>query len=126
MTLISVDCRGCGVGMSLPAGLLLHPSRRTFSLVSRACEGWELSGMGSESSFRKASYVGPGSPSSLHVQVTCAPFAVLPGYRTVDALLQQMFESEIAPEDENPSLEEILNVSPSSRHPRNPSFGNSV
>uniref|UniRef100_A0A8D1HEG4 Ion transport domain-containing protein n=1 Tax=Sus scrofa TaxID=9823 RepID=A0A8D1HEG4_PIG len=47
-------------------------------------------------------------------------------YRTVDALLQQMFESEIAPEDENPSLEEILNVSPSSRHPRNPSFGNSV
>ncbi|XP_047637167.1 two pore calcium channel protein 1-like isoform X2 [Phacochoerus africanus] len=47
-------------------------------------------------------------------------------YRTVDALLQQMFESEIAPEDESPSLEEILNVSPSSRHPRNPSFGNSV
>ncbi|KAM5253137.1 two pore channel protein 2-like isoform 4-T4 [Hipposideros larvatus] len=33
-------------------------------------------------------------------------------YRTVDTLLQQMFESEIAPEDEGPSLNEILNFSP--------------
>uniref|UniRef100_A0A8C3YLG5 Ion transport domain-containing protein n=1 Tax=Catagonus wagneri TaxID=51154 RepID=A0A8C3YLG5_9CETA len=47
-------------------------------------------------------------------------------YRTVDALLQQMFESEIAPEDEGPSLEEILNLSPGSSHPRKPSFENSA
>uniref|UniRef100_A0A8C0DU09 Ion transport domain-containing protein n=1 Tax=Balaenoptera musculus TaxID=9771 RepID=A0A8C0DU09_BALMU len=47
-------------------------------------------------------------------------------YKTVDALLQQMFESEIAPEDEGPSLEEILNFSPSDVHPKNPSFENSA
>ncbi|NXS14395.1 TPC1 protein, partial [Neodrepanis coruscans] len=35
-------------------------------------------------------------------------------YRTVDALLQRMFEAEIPLEDEGPSLEEILNLSPSS------------
>ncbi|NXU47216.1 TPC1 protein, partial [Turnix velox] len=33
-------------------------------------------------------------------------------YRTVDALLQRMFEAEIPLEDEGPSLEEILNLSP--------------
>eukprot|EP00069_Balaena_mysticetus_P013881 bmy_08327T0 len=47
-------------------------------------------------------------------------------YKTVDALLQQMFESEIAPEDEGPSLEEILNFSPSDIHPKNPNFENSA
>ncbi|NXM77872.1 TPC1 protein, partial [Serilophus lunatus] len=35
-------------------------------------------------------------------------------YRTVDALLQRMFEAEIPLEDEGPSFEEILNLSPSS------------
>ncbi|NXY47450.1 TPC1 protein, partial [Ceuthmochares aereus] len=33
-------------------------------------------------------------------------------YRTVDALLQRMFEAEIPLEDEGPSMEEILNLSP--------------
>ncbi|NXE05052.1 TPC1 protein, partial [Lophotis ruficrista] len=33
-------------------------------------------------------------------------------YRTVDALLQRMFEAEIPLEDEGPSFEEILNLSP--------------
>ncbi|NWS68442.1 TPC1 protein, partial [Crotophaga sulcirostris] len=33
-------------------------------------------------------------------------------YRTVDALLQRMFEAEIPLEDEGPSIEEILNLSP--------------
>ncbi|KFP09608.1 Two pore calcium channel protein 2, partial [Egretta garzetta] len=33
-------------------------------------------------------------------------------YRTVDALLQRMFEAEIPLEDEGPSVEEILNLSP--------------
>lgn len=47
-------------------------------------------------------------------------------YRTVDALLQQMFESEIAPEDEGPPLDEILNFSPSDICPKNPSFENSA
>uniref|UniRef100_A0A4X2L6X3 Ion transport domain-containing protein n=1 Tax=Vombatus ursinus TaxID=29139 RepID=A0A4X2L6X3_VOMUR len=47
-------------------------------------------------------------------------------YRTVDALLQQMFESEISPEDEGPSLDEILNLSPSDMHPKNPTFENSA
>ncbi|CAD7687488.1 unnamed protein product [Nyctereutes procyonoides] len=47
-------------------------------------------------------------------------------YRTVDALLQQMFESEITPEDEGPSLDEILNLSPSDIYPKNPSLGNSA
>ncbi|TKC44209.1 hypothetical protein EI555_018808, partial [Monodon monoceros] len=47
-------------------------------------------------------------------------------YKTVDALPQQMFESEIAPEDEGPSLEEILNFSPSDIPPKSPSFENSA
>ncbi|XP_010335749.1 two pore channel protein 2-like [Saimiri boliviensis] len=47
-------------------------------------------------------------------------------YRTVDALLQRMFESEIAPEDEGPSLDEILNFSPSDICPKNPNFKNSA
>ncbi|XP_053445659.1 two pore calcium channel protein 1-like isoform X2 [Nycticebus coucang] len=47
-------------------------------------------------------------------------------YRTVDTLLQRMFESEIAPEDEGPSLDEILNFSPSDMYPKNPNFENSA
>ncbi|XP_040479113.1 two pore calcium channel protein 1-like isoform X1 [Ursus maritimus] len=47
-------------------------------------------------------------------------------YRTVDALLQQMFESEIAPEDEGPSLDEILNFSAGDVYPKNPNFENSA
>ncbi|NWX54928.1 TPC2 protein, partial [Promerops cafer] len=39
-------------------------------------------------------------------------------YRTVDALLQRMFEAEIPLEDEGPSFEEILNLSPTSPVPR--------
>ncbi|NXG17759.1 TPC2 protein, partial [Grallaria varia] len=42
-------------------------------------------------------------------------------YRTVDALLQRMFEAEIPLDDEGPSFEEILNLSPSAAVPRNPS-----
>nr|XP_026649106.1 two pore calcium channel protein 1 isoform X2 [Zonotrichia albicollis] len=42
-------------------------------------------------------------------------------YRTVDALLQRMFEAEIPLEDEGLSFEEILNLSPSSAIPRSPS-----
>lgn len=45
---------------------------------------------------------------------------VAPGYRTVDALLQRMFEAEIPLEDEGPSFEEILNLSPTSAVPRSP------
>ena len=41
-----------------------------------------------------------------------SPFSFLPEYKTVDTLLQQMFESEIAPEGKDPSLKEILNFSP--------------
>lgn len=44
------------------------------------------------------------------------------GYRTVDALLQRMFEAEIHPEDEGPPLEEILNLSPSDYYIENPTF----
>lgn len=40
-----------------------------------------------------------------------------PGYRTVDALLQRMFEAEIPLEDEGPSFEEILNLSPAAAVP---------
>ncbi|NXX52808.1 TPC1 protein, partial [Scopus umbretta] len=40
-------------------------------------------------------------------------------YRTVDALLQRMFEAEIPPEDEGPSFEEILNLSPTAALPSN-------
>ncbi|NXI25880.1 TPC1 protein, partial [Sterrhoptilus dennistouni] len=39
-------------------------------------------------------------------------------YRTVDALLQRMFEAEIPLEDEGLSFEEILNLSPTSAVPR--------
>ncbi|KFZ64441.1 Two pore calcium channel protein 2 [Podiceps cristatus] len=39
-------------------------------------------------------------------------------YRTVDALLQRMFEAEIPLEEEGPSFEEILNLSPSAAAPR--------
>uniref|UniRef100_A0A8V0Z0T9 Two-pore calcium channel 3 n=1 Tax=Gallus gallus TaxID=9031 RepID=A0A8V0Z0T9_CHICK len=38
-------------------------------------------------------------------------------YRTVDALLQRMFEAEIPLEDEGPSFEEILNLSPATAVP---------
>lgn len=48
-------------------------------------------------------------------------FFVPLGYRTVDALLQRMFEAEIPLEDEGPSFEEILNLSPTSAVPRSPS-----
>ncbi|XP_062427643.1 uncharacterized protein LOC134138260 [Rhea pennata] len=43
-------------------------------------------------------------------------------YRTVDALLQRMFEAEIPPEDEGPSFEEILNLSPTDAIPSNVTF----
>uniref|UniRef100_A0A8D2LEY6 Ion transport domain-containing protein n=1 Tax=Varanus komodoensis TaxID=61221 RepID=A0A8D2LEY6_VARKO len=43
-------------------------------------------------------------------------------YRTVDALLQRMFEAEIPPEEEGPSLDEILNLSPDDAYPKNPTF----
>lgn len=41
------------------------------------------------------------------------------GYRTVDALLQRMFEAEIPLEDEGPSFEEILNLPPTPAVPSN-------
>ncbi|XP_020024015.2 two pore channel protein 2-like isoform X3 [Castor canadensis] len=47
-------------------------------------------------------------------------------YRTVDALLQRMFESEIGPDEEGPSLDEILNFSPNDIYPKNPNFENSA
>ncbi|XP_009884299.1 PREDICTED: two pore calcium channel protein 1-like [Charadrius vociferus] len=40
-------------------------------------------------------------------------------YRTVDALLQRMFEAEIPLEDEGPSFEEILNLPPTPAVPSN-------
>ncbi|NXA18338.1 TPC1 protein, partial [Ibidorhyncha struthersii] len=40
-------------------------------------------------------------------------------YRTVDALLQRMFEAEIPVEDEGPSFEEILNLPPTPAVPSN-------
>ncbi|NXX47504.1 TPC1 protein, partial [Tricholaema leucomelas] len=40
-------------------------------------------------------------------------------YRTVDALLQRMFEAEIPLEDEGPSFEEILNLSSTAPLPSN-------
>uniref|UniRef100_A0A8C6YHD3 Two pore calcium channel protein 1-like n=1 Tax=Nothoprocta perdicaria TaxID=30464 RepID=A0A8C6YHD3_NOTPE len=43
-------------------------------------------------------------------------------YRTVDALLQRMFEAELPPEDEGPSFEEILNLSPADAVQRNVTF----
>uniref|UniRef100_A0A803SYU9 Ion transport domain-containing protein n=1 Tax=Anolis carolinensis TaxID=28377 RepID=A0A803SYU9_ANOCA len=47
-------------------------------------------------------------------------------YRTVDALLQRMFEAEIPPEEEGPSLDEILNLSPNDAYPKNPVFDNAA
>ncbi|KAM9562192.1 two pore channel protein 2-like [Guaruba guarouba] len=41
-------------------------------------------------------------------------------YRTVDALLQRMFEAEIPLEDEGPSFEEILNLAPAAPVPSHP------
>ncbi|KAG8444087.1 hypothetical protein GDO86_009319 [Hymenochirus boettgeri] len=43
-------------------------------------------------------------------------------YRTVDALLQRMFEAEISPEDEAPPMEDILNMSPNDVYIHNPTF----
>ncbi|XP_054841352.1 two pore calcium channel protein 1-like isoform X2 [Eublepharis macularius] len=45
-------------------------------------------------------------------------------YRTVDALLQRMFEAEISPEEEGPSLDEILNLSSDDTYLKNPTFDN--
>ncbi|KAJ7404829.1 two pore calcium channel protein 1-like protein [Willisornis vidua] len=47
-------------------------------------------------------------------------------YRTVDALLQRMFEAEMPPEDEGPSLEELLTLSPSAAIPRTASSGSAA
>ncbi|XP_072356176.1 two pore segment channel 3 isoform X1 [Scyliorhinus torazame] len=43
-------------------------------------------------------------------------------YKTVDALLQHMFEEELKPEDEIPTLEEIDNLSPDDYKPKQPTF----
>ncbi|XP_048452816.1 two pore segment channel 3 isoform X2 [Rhincodon typus] len=43
-------------------------------------------------------------------------------YKTVDALLQHMFEEELKPEDEIPTLEEIDNLSPDDYLPKQPTF----
>uniref|UniRef100_A0A8D0C9D8 Ion transport domain-containing protein n=1 Tax=Salvator merianae TaxID=96440 RepID=A0A8D0C9D8_SALMN len=43
-------------------------------------------------------------------------------YRTVDALLQRMFEAEIPPEDDGPSLEQILNLPSDEPFLKNPTF----
>ncbi|XP_063299735.1 two pore calcium channel protein 1-like [Pelobates fuscus] len=43
-------------------------------------------------------------------------------YRTVDALLQRMFESEMPLEDEVPEIDEILNLSPNDIYIHNPNF----
>ncbi|NXC33480.1 TPC1 protein, partial [Campylorhamphus procurvoides] len=47
-------------------------------------------------------------------------------YRTVDALLQRMFEAEIPLEEEGPSFEEILNLSPDAAVPRKESSGSAA
>nr|XP_056708672.1 two pore channel protein 1-like [Euleptes europaea] len=47
-------------------------------------------------------------------------------YRTVDALLQRMFEAEISPEEEGPSLDEILNLSADDIYLKNPTFDNAA
>nr|XP_060610465.1 two pore calcium channel protein 1-like [Anolis sagrei ordinatus] len=47
-------------------------------------------------------------------------------YRTVDALLQRMFEAEIPPEEEGPSLDQILNLSPDDAYPKAPVFDNAA
>ncbi|XP_078068430.1 two pore segment channel 3 [Mustelus asterias] len=43
-------------------------------------------------------------------------------YKTVDTLLQHMFEEELKPEDEIPTLEEIDNLSPDDYTPKQPTF----
>ncbi|KAM8945491.1 two pore channel protein 2-like [Pelodytes ibericus] len=43
-------------------------------------------------------------------------------YRTVDALLQRMFEAEMPLEDEVPQMDEILNLSPNDLYIHNPNF----
>ncbi|XP_060704811.1 two pore segment channel 3 [Hemiscyllium ocellatum] len=43
-------------------------------------------------------------------------------YKTVDALLQHMFEEELNPEDEIPTFEEIDNLSPDDYVPKQPTF----
>ncbi|XP_067883630.1 two pore segment channel 3 isoform X1 [Heterodontus francisci] len=43
-------------------------------------------------------------------------------YKTVDALLQHMFEEELKPDDEIPTLEEIDNLSPDDYLPKQPTF----
>ncbi|XP_077192068.1 two pore calcium channel protein 1-like [Paroedura picta] len=47
-------------------------------------------------------------------------------YRTVDALLQRMFEAEISPEEEGPSLNAILNLSADDIYLKNPNFNNAA
>ncbi|XP_069462951.1 two pore calcium channel protein 1-like [Ambystoma mexicanum] len=47
-------------------------------------------------------------------------------YRTVDALLQRMFEAEISPEDQGPPMEEILSFSHNDLRPRNPTLHNAA
>ena len=41
------------------------------------------------------------------------------GYRTVDSLLQRMFEAEIPLEAEGPSVDEFSNLSPTAAIPSN-------
>lgn len=150
------DGKSSGLSVQPQQGGCPPPSfKEDFSLGSRAFNGWTaqwdqhqegwvisfltfssfLSKSGSHAEHRLQLGGHPsGKPSStlagcsplaqstsLHV-----PFSFLPEYRTVDTLLQQMFESEIAPEDETPSLDEILNFSPSDIYPKNPSFENSA
>ncbi|XP_051880841.1 two pore segment channel 3 isoform X1 [Pristis pectinata] len=47
-------------------------------------------------------------------------------YKTVDALLQHMFEGELKPEDEIPTLEEIDNLSPDDFPPKPHTFDNVI
>ncbi|XP_072912060.1 two pore segment channel 3 isoform X1 [Hemitrygon akajei] len=47
-------------------------------------------------------------------------------YKTVDALLQHMFEGELKPEDEIPTLEEIDNLSPDDFPPKPHTFHNVI
>ncbi|XP_075059845.1 two pore channel protein 2-like isoform X2 [Mixophyes fleayi] len=47
-------------------------------------------------------------------------------YRTVDALLQRMFESELPPEDEGPPMQDILNLSPNDFYIENPTYRKSA
>ncbi|CAJ0953434.1 unnamed protein product, partial [Ranitomeya imitator] len=47
-------------------------------------------------------------------------------YRTVDALLQRMFEAEIPPEDEGPPMEDIMNLSSNDLYIENPTFNSAA